>query len=169
MSILIRPMSPDDAWAFLEVHHRSVREIAAKDYPPAIIEAWARLLITEDAVKCLQANPDNEVRFVAEIDGRIVGIGALVVAKSELRACYVAPEATRKGVGSALVREIEHTASAHGLTFLALDSSLTAELFYTRLGYRVLDYGQHILNSGEAMACVKMRKELACQAPADDA
>jgi putative acetyltransferase len=40
----------------------------------------------------------------------IVGIGELRVATSELRACYVSPDATRKGVGSAIIREIERIA-----------------------------------------------------------
>ena len=161
MSLVIRKMDPGDAQAFLEVHHAAVREIAAKDYPPTVVEDWARLPLTEDAIERVRANPDNEFRLVAEVEGRIVGIGALVVENSELRACYVAPGASRKGVGSALVREIERVARGQGLAFLEVESSITAEPFYAMLGYSVLERGNHILRSGQAMACVKMRKELA--------
>jgi putative acetyltransferase len=105
-------------------------------------------------------NHDNEIRIVAELDGAVVGIGALVVADSELRACYVAPAAARNGVGSALVAEIERMARHHGLTHLELLSSLTAEPFYRALGYEVEDRVEHVLGSGDRMAAVKMRKGL---------
>ncbi|MCO0638337.1 GNAT family N-acetyltransferase, partial [Lutimaribacter sp. EGI FJ00014] len=108
----------------------------------------------------VQTNRGNEYRLIAEIDDRIVGIGSLVVENAELRACYVSPEAGRKGVGSALVRELERVAKERGLPFLELASSITAEPFYAKLGYEVHERGQHILGSGQPMACVKMRKEL---------
>lgn len=72
-------MRDDDARSFLEVHHAAVRGIAAKDYPQAVIEDWAPLPITEKTVAGFLKNPDNEIRLVAETNGEIVGIGALVV------------------------------------------------------------------------------------------
>jgi putative acetyltransferase len=97
-SVTIREMRPDDARRFLEIHH------AAKDYPTAVVEAWAQP-ITGRVIERFVANPDREVRVVAEIDGEPVGIGAIVVSNSELRACYVAPSAARRGVGSLLLRK----------------------------------------------------------------
>jgi putative acetyltransferase len=97
---------------------------------------------------------------MAEIDGRPVGIGVLVPQGSELRACYVTPSETRRGVGSALVAEIERIAREHGLTYLRLASSVTAEPFYLRLGYHVEARSDHVLRSGTRMAAVKMRKDL---------
>jgi putative acetyltransferase len=97
---------------------------------------------------------------VAEIDGEPVGIGAMVVSNSELRACYVAPSAARRGVGSALVADIERIAREHGLDHLQLESSITAEPFYSALGYQVEGRGEHLLSSGVPMAAVKMRKRL---------
>ena len=91
----------------------------------------------------------------------MVGIAALVFENSELRACYVAPEAGRKGVGAALVRALEHAARKQGLPFLELASSVTAEPFYRKEGYEVRERGEHVLRNGQRMACVKMRKALA--------
>jgi putative acetyltransferase len=160
MSFAIRKMRPDDARAFLEVHHAAVREVAAKDYPVEIIDAWAPLPITDCDVGRVLTNPDDEYRLVAEIEGRVVGIGALGAKNHEVRACYVAPEAGRRGVGSALLREIEREARQRGLKFLEADSSLTAEPFYAAQGYLALERGEHVLHNGERMACVKMRKHL---------
>jgi hypothetical protein len=36
MEISARPMQPDEA-RFLEVHHESVRGLAARDYPPKVL------------------------------------------------------------------------------------------------------------------------------------
>src|SRR5580692_3883510 len=160
MTIIVRPVQPEDARLVLEVHNASVRGLAAKDYPPVVIEHWARLPITDLSVERFLANPDNEIRLVAELNGVIVGIGALIVENNELRACYVLPSATRKGVGSAIVHEIERIALENGVTSLQMNSSVTAEPFYQALGYEVLEYGEHTLSSGQRMACVKMRKFL---------
>lgn len=151
-------MRTADALAFLEVHHAAVRGLAAKDYPQQVIDDWAPLPITEDDIRYFLKNPDSELRLIAELDGAIAGIGALVLGNSELRACYVVPEAVRHGVGSALVANIERIARENGLTHLHVDSSLTAEPFYCALGYVVRERGEHIRRSGLHMSCVKMHK-----------
>jgi putative acetyltransferase len=153
-------MRPEDGRRFIDVRNEAVRGIAVKDYPPEVIENWARIPVTEKGLQYLHLNPDREIRLVVEVDGEIVGMGALVVANNELRACYVSPSAIRKGVGSAIIREIERIASQNGVTFLQMNSSITAEPFYKAMGYEVVEYGEHILHSGHPMACVKMRKGL---------
>jgi putative acetyltransferase len=159
--IKVREMLSQDARVYLEVHHAAVRGIAAKDYPPEVIEDWAPMPVTDESVKRFLVNPDEEILLVAEIDGVIVGIGSLVVANCELRACYVTPAAARKGVGSALLREIEHIARDHGLAYLQMDSSVTAEAFYLQHGYSVRERSEHTMRpSGRTMACVKMEKFL---------
>jgi putative acetyltransferase len=145
---------------FLEVHHASVRQIATRDYSAEVIDAWAPAVVTDEALERFLANPDGEIRLVAEEDDRLVGIGALVVADAELRACYVAPRVTRRGVGSALVSEIERVARENRLAHLQLSSSLTAEPFYAALGYQVDGRSEHVLRSGVRMAAVRMRKNL---------
>ena len=40
------------------------------------------------------------------------------------------------------------------------DSSVTAEPFYLAHGYNVRGRGEHMLRSGQRMACVKMEKAL---------
>jgi putative acetyltransferase len=89
----VREMRPEVARAFLEVHHAAVRGTAAGGCPPAVIEAWAPMPLTDNAIERVRANPEHEYRLIAEVGGRVLGIGALVFEKSELRACYVTPEA----------------------------------------------------------------------------
>jgi putative acetyltransferase len=153
-------LQPEEARQFLEIHRASIRGIAAKDYPFSVIATWAPLPITDETVERFLANPDEEVRLIADLDGEPAGIGAIVVGASELRACYVAPRAARHGIGSALVAEIERIARQHGLAHLQLKSSVTAEPFYAALGYRAEERVEHVLRSGVAMVAVKMRKQL---------
>jgi len=94
------------------------------------------------------------------LNGEPVAIGALIVERSELRACYVRPEAAHRGCGSAVVREIERLAREHGLTRLELAGSLNAEPFYASLGYRVRERSEVMLRNGHRMAAVWMEKEL---------
>ena len=89
--VVIREMRAEDARAFLDVHRAAVRGISAKDYPLAVIEAWAPMPLTDDAIERVRANPDKEYRLIAEIEGRVVGIGAAVFKIAELRACYITP------------------------------------------------------------------------------
>jgi putative acetyltransferase len=165
LAVSIREMRPGDARAFLEVHHRAVRDLAAADYPLDVIEAWAPLPITAEHVDIVCSTAGHEYRLVAESEGEVVGVGCLVAKNNELRACYVAPLASRKGVGSAILREIERAARDQGIEVLEADSSVTAEPFYRNNGYEVCGRGEHVLNNGARMACIKMRKELAARDP----
>jgi putative acetyltransferase len=94
------------------------------------------------------------------LNGSVVGIGALIVERSELRACYVLPEAARRGCGSALVQEIERLAREHGLAQLQLAASLNAEPFYAARGYHVRERSEVVLRNGLRMAAVWMEKTL---------
>jgi putative acetyltransferase len=166
MGIVVRPMRSDEGRSFLDIHARSIRGLASSHYPPEVIEGWAGpARVTDDAAARLIGNADSELRWLAELDGEPVGLGVLVIKNSELRSCYVVPEAARKGVGTALVTEIERTAREHGLTMLQLDSSTNAELFYVALGYEVVERFERVWRSGLRMAAVKMRKMIANAAP----
>ena len=159
MLLSVRPLRPGEARRYLEIHRAAVRGIASNDYPARVIDAWAPVPIADADVQAIE-DDQTEIRLIAELDGEPVGMGAFVPQHSELRACYVAPAAARKGVGRALVNEIERRARAAGLSELHLVSSLTAERFYADLGYQVLGQTEHVLHSGARMPAVHMRKDL---------
>ena len=159
MDITIREMQPDDARDFLKVQNAAVRKIAAKDYPKDVIEAWAPRLTAKRVAGFLE-NPDNDLRLVAEAEGKIVGVAVLDLETMEIGGCYVAPQSTRQDVGSTMVGEMERIAWASGLTQLKLDCPLNAEAFFQVLGYLSGERGEHALDGGKAMACVKMEKRL---------
>jgi GNAT superfamily N-acetyltransferase len=105
-------------------------------------------------------NPDRDIRVVAELDGEVVGIGSLGSKAKEQRACYVSPAGLRKGVGRAIVRELERLARSYGVEQLELIATIHAEPFYARLGYRSGERVQHVTSGGVAMAAIKMSRVL---------
>ncbi len=157
--VTVRPLRDDEMRLYLEIHERAVRGFAAGRYSQDDIEGWV-VPPTDENLRRLTLNADREIRFVAELDGVPVGIGALVLEKPELRAVYVAPEGARRGCGSALVHEIERTARDNEVTHLTLHASLNAEAFYVALGYDVLERMEVVLPNGHPMAVVRMGKDL---------
>ena len=104
--VIIRPAEDSDALIFLEVLNCSIREVACADYSPEVIDSRA-IPVGPKSISRYVENTEIELRIIAEIDGEAVGIGATVISNSELRACYVAPEGLRRGVGTTIVHELE--------------------------------------------------------------
>jgi putative acetyltransferase len=159
LPISVRPLRASEGHTYLTIVNGAIRGLAAGHYAPDIIEGWV-VPVTDESVRDLMLNPDQEIRLIVERDGNPVGIGALVVDRSELRACYVLPDAARQGCGSALVREIERLARANGLTRLELAASLNAEAFYAAHGYAVRERSEVTLRNGHRMPAVWMEKTL---------
>jgi putative acetyltransferase len=156
-NLKVRELRADEDVTFRQIHHAAVHGLAAGHYTQAILDKWSAPIRDGE-----QAQPrrEGQIRLIAELDGQPVGIGALFPDKSELDAVYVLPSAARTGVGTALVREIERIAVERGVTRLHLDASVNAEPFYLAMGYAVVERGEHVLNSGQRMACVRMAKDL---------
>lgn len=115
----------------------SLRTTNAKDYTPDIIERIAQdfspihvraLLNKRDVVVALLG---ARVVGTASLDGEIV------------RTVFVAPDVQSRGVGRRLMHELEHRARARGITKISVPSSITAELFYTKLGFTAVRDSYH--------------------------
>lgn len=95
---------------------------------------------------------------VARLGGVPAGCGALRAAPEigpgvgELKRMYVAPGARRRGVGRAVLLELERVARAHGLTRLVLETGARqpeALGLYAAAGYLPIDrYGEYVDEPG---------------------
>ena len=159
MPFTVRPLRSDEGRIYLEIVNSAIRGLPVSHYPPDAIDGWV-VPVTDETVRDVMLNAEHEIRLVAELDGRAVGIGALILERSELRACYVSPDAARRGCGSALVHEIERLARENGLTHLELAAPLNAEWFYAAHGYEVRERSDVVLGNGHRMAAVWMTKNL---------
>jgi putative acetyltransferase len=143
----------------LRTLRESIYEIASADYPVEVIEGWAPE-VSEQNIKRVLDNPEDEIRVIAGLDGTVVGIGAIVVKDSQLRACYVLPYGLRKGVGTAIVLKLEEIARNHGVDHFELHATITAERFYQHLGYVSKSRITQTTSMGVEMDAVFMIKSL---------
>ena len=129
---LIRPATADDAGAVSLVILRALRETNAGDYPQSVI-ARVESSFSATAVRRLIAG--REV-FVAVVQGRIVGTASLD--GSTVRAVFVVPDLQGRGIGRLLMARVVESGRDKGLAALLVPSSVTAEPFYAKLGFKVL-------------------------------
>ncbi|MFY7864180.1 GNAT family N-acetyltransferase [Roseateles sp.] len=133
MRIEARDATVSDAIAICEIVRRSICECCVADHrrDPAALSAWLENKTPENASAWVQSL--NSVAVVAlRVD---VVIGFALAKGDELALCYVVPEALHQGVGKALLRAIEFRLTSRGIRTLRLESTRTAEGFYSRNGF----------------------------------
>ncbi len=157
----IRCARPEDARDLAQMHHRSVHQLGAEAYDDEILEVWGPP-VDEERVEQWAENLDRAeggaTPFVAVDGERVLGFADVVPDEQYLRAVYVDPEMSRRGLGTALLRQAEWTATQAGVERLTLDASLNAVEFYEKNGYERLEEGTHELTDGLEMVCVHMAK-----------
>lgn len=137
MDCMIRPALDDDAADISAVILRALRETNAKDYSHEIIARVERSF-GPDAVRELIGKRSV---FVATIGNRLVGTASLD--GSVVRTVFVAPDVQGRGIGKLLMAQIEHLARARKIPALTVPSSVTAETFYSRLGFNAVRDSYH--------------------------
>lgn len=153
---LVRPATGADAEEIFRVHSESIRVLCSGKYEPEEIAAWIAVR-TPDSYRVALATREL---FVAEWLGEVVGFGQLDPQKAEIEACYVAPGAIGVGVGVALLFRMETEALRRGHSSVRLNSTLNAEGFYAKCGYRWLGKATHRVSGKVDLACIRMEKEL---------
>lgn len=151
--IAIREYRADDAPALRAVYFSAIREVAAKDYSPKQIAAWAPETYDPSrwAARMAGISP-----FVAERDGLVVGY-ADVQPSGYIDHFFVAGHAGRQGVGCALMQQIHSRANALTLTSLFSDVSITARPFFEKWGFAV-EAEQSMVVAGISLTNFRMRK-----------
>jgi GNAT superfamily N-acetyltransferase len=139
----VRPLGVADLDGIGALQEASILELGASSYSRAQLEAWARFgwhyrrkLLEEEGAF-----------FVAERALRLAGVGGWspdgqIPAQAWLRYLFVHPEDARQGIGRMLVEAVEADARRRGKAGFWVWSSLNAEGFYARLGYRRVRRGR---------------------------
>jgi predicted N-acetyltransferase YhbS len=128
----IRLARDGDAEDVSRVILRALRETNARDYSPEIIE---RLALNFSPSAVLELMRKREV-FVAVVEHQIVGTASLD--GKAVRSVFVSPDAQRRGIGRLLMGEVERVAHEIGVKILMVPSSVTAEPFYSKLGFKAV-------------------------------
>jgi GNAT superfamily N-acetyltransferase len=137
MEYTVRAACAADAEEISGVILRALRETNADDYSPDVI---AR--IEQSFSPAAMANLMSQRKvFVATIRQRIVGTASLD--GKVVRTVFVTPEMQGRGVGKLLMAAIERAAREDGVEVLAVPSSVTAEQFYLKLGFKAVRDSYH--------------------------
>lgn len=116
---------------------RSVREIAARDYSPTQVSAWApQVPDWPGSSKRLSQG----AAFVCESKDRLAGF-ARIGDNGYLDLLYVHPEFQVQGVARALFERVLAWAKSHGVSRLRSDVSVTARPFFEQIGFRIIQRG----------------------------
>ncbi len=159
----IRVARPDDAAEISRVIFRSYSTLYRGWYQDDVLAAALPAMT--------RANPRllaSGRYFVAEIDGRVVSCGGwspekpgigVIPRLAHVRHFATDPDFINRGCGGALLRRSLDEAKAAGFAEIESVSSLTAEAFYARHGFRQVAIVRQPV--GRALfACVLMRRRL---------
>jgi putative acetyltransferase len=158
----IRPFHAGDEPALHAVFLSAVHEVACADYTARQLQAWA----PKDLDQAFWMRRIRDIQpFVVEDRGDIAGY-ADVQPNGYIDHFFVAAPYARKGVGSLLMKHIHATAHAGSIGVLTADVSLTAQPFFARFGFEVVEHQSTVIR-GLVVPNALMRKPLAANGSLD--
>ncbi|HET6177673.1 MAG TPA: GNAT family N-acetyltransferase [Candidatus Sulfotelmatobacter sp.] len=181
MNLHIRKATLADVPRLHEVIEASVRGLQAQDYSPAQIEGALNSVYGVDSQ--LIADGTYCVVETAESDGAtIVACGGWSKRKTlyggdqyagredslldpsvdaaKIRAFFVHPDWSRRGIGSLILEACEKDATEAGFTRLEMGATLSGVAFYRAKGYAEVEKQAVPLNNGETLPIVRMAREV---------
>lgn len=153
--MMIRQFITGDEIALFRVFFSAVHKIASRDYTAEQVNAWAPADIDQ---QLWAAHMRNLRPFVVEIDKEIVGYADLQP-DGYIDHFYVSGAYARQGVGTLLMKRIHEEARRLGLNELTSNVSKTAEPFFIRQGFEVVERKSPVLR-GVVLQNAFMRKNL---------
>lgn len=159
----IRPAVPEDAAEIARINH----DTWIQTYKGILDDATIRARSLEEQVQLWQQQlgtlTPSERRFVAEVDGMIVGYAgggrnpdANSPFEAELFGIYVLADYQKKGLGQALVRELAAwlTVKGHTSMLVWIMQANPFKRFYEKLGAHLLDQSRSIDYSGKTVTVI---------------
>jgi putative acetyltransferase len=125
-----RVAAPEDAQQLFELRRKSIIALAPSGMSRSEAGIWASNLTI--------AGMETKIRemeiWIAEIDGQIVGWGA--IRGDRLEGLYTDPEFAGRGIGTDLLGKLEALMRARGTQTIRAAASSNAEGYYLRPGLR---------------------------------
>jgi putative acetyltransferase len=149
----IRRFEPGEEPALFDIYHSAIHLIASRDYTEEQINAWAPVVLDEELwVRRIRGiNP-----FVAELEGALVGY-ADVQESGYIDHFFVSGRHPRRGIGRSLMEVLQSEAMRLGVTELTSDVSRTAQPFFARFGFQIIEQRVPVVR-GIELPNARMRK-----------
>jgi len=128
----VRAANRKDCQAIYKVHVRAINGLPRGSQGSAGVVEWVKTR----KPSVYEEEMQSETFVVAEDGGAIVGWAALSVPKAEITNVFVDPDYHRRGIGTAMLAELEAVAQALGIAAVQLKATGTAIDFYLATGYR---------------------------------
>lgn len=177
MQISTRFAQLDDIPRLNDMIAQSVRGLSVGYYTPQQIESSIKYIFGVDTQLVIDGT-----YYIAEIDGQLAGCGGwskrntlyggdqhkdiedpLLDAKTDaarIRAFFVDPDFSRKGVGAHIINVCEAAAREAGFKRLELGATLPGVPLYKAMGYTVINEGSTTLADGVLLEIVRMGKNI---------
>jgi putative acetyltransferase len=153
IALSIRPCRPTDLDAVIAIFLGAVRQVAARDYDQAQIDAWAQVDRERWDVR-RRSRPT----WIAEIGQSQAGFADLEP-DGHLDMIFVHPSHQGVGVATALLQRVETAARAQDLPRIFTEASITARIFFERRGFRIVAR-QIVEIRGQKLTNFRMEKAL---------
>lgn len=136
LTLWLRPYREEDLPTLLQLFHETVHTVAAKDYSPAQLAAWAPGVERMDQARWNSTLLAHH-SLMAIWEGRVAGF-ADMDETGYLDRLYVHKDCQGRGVATFLVEALEAQALRQGLTTYTTHASKTARPFFEKHGYQVV-------------------------------
>ena len=154
--VAVRRYQRQDLPALMEVRASSIRDVVARDYTQAQIDAWVET--AKDMDELARRFGEKMITWVACDGAEIVGFTNLG-ADGYLDCMYVHGAHQGRGVASALLNALEQEARTQQQPRLHSEVSLTARPFFENRGYHVVT-PQRVTVNGQTYDNFRMEKRL---------
>jgi len=138
----IREAEIKDSEEITKLHKRTVKEINGRDYQEETIKEWIENITKE--------NTEKEIKqtnfYIAEEQGRIIGFVNFNEERT-IYQIYVSPDHLDKGIGTKLLEKAEKEAREKGIKKIKGNSTLTAQKFFQKKGYKLKREIEYPLNN----------------------
>jgi putative acetyltransferase len=138
----IRQYQPQDAGQMAQLIYDTVHTINQRDYSLDQINAWMPGVPSEEV---WAARYPDRIAFVADDQGTIAGFAELEP-NGYIDCFYCHYSYQRQGIGRQLYQRLEEEAKSLNLERLLVEASITARLFFERMGFQTLHGNQVIRN-----------------------
>jgi putative acetyltransferase len=149
----IRPYAAADLDTLIALFRNTVRAISRSDYTLEQLIAWAPDEIDRDHWLVRLGASST---WVAAEGARIAGFISMEP-EGHLDMLYVGPEFQRRGIASALLRSLAHSARSRGLVRLSTEASISARPFFDRQGFRIIA-PQTVVRRGQELGNFRMAR-----------
>ena len=160
--LTIRNAIEGDEDVIYNIHTEAIKKTCSSHYGTEDVDVW---VAWQNKAKYLPSIAAKEI-VVAEKLGKVVGFGHLLDCKEsdgktmEIKRIFVDPDCSMKGVGSALMKEMEKRARDCSADCLIVQSALNAVEFYRKCGFISLGLSIYHLSEQWCLQCHNMMKKL---------